>query len=186
MSALRPRNFRTLANRIIDLGDARAVHLARNDEVDGRVAVRQAAIRQPAQRLLHERVGHVVVRVPRRPVVAEFDPIPISAFGTERTLALTRTSIFGTVYAASPRTDVIHGSSTWPGLQLLIDDERAYGQDQQLRQRLHERARCPRTPRPVLVPAWNITPLASRAFRLVVTPCQYWVRAGAKSVSNVW
>ncbi len=31
------------------------------------------------------------------PFVAEFDPMPILAFGTERTLALTRTSIFGTV-----------------------------------------------------------------------------------------
>ena len=31
------------------------------------------------------------------PLVAEFAPIPMLALGTERTLALTSTSIFGTV-----------------------------------------------------------------------------------------
>ena len=35
------------------------------------------------------------------------------------------------------------------------------------------------TPRPVLVPAWRMRLLRSRALKLVVTPCQYCVRAGA-------
>ena len=35
------------------------------------------------------------------------------------------------------------------------------------------------TPRPVDVPAWSVMPSRSRAFTLVVTPCQYCVRAGA-------
>ena len=38
-----------------------------------------------------------------------------------------------------------------------------------------------RTPRPVLVPPWNVRPLASRAFTDTFTPCQYCVRASPKS-----
>ena len=44
------------------------------------------------------------------PLVAEFEPMPMLALGTERTLALTRTSIFGTVYEARPLNDVWNGS----------------------------------------------------------------------------
>jgi hypothetical protein len=31
-----------------------------------------------------------------------------------------------------------------------------------------------RTPRPVLVPPWMTTPLASRALAVTSNPCQYW------------
>ena len=36
------------------------------------------------------------------PFEAEIEPVPSAAFGTERKFALTRTSTFGMVYAASP------------------------------------------------------------------------------------
>ena len=101
--------------------------------------------------------------------------MPMLAFGTERTLALIRTSIFGTVYAASPRTSVAHGSVTWQIRLLLVDA----GDHQQSRAAPSTSAQVSCTPRPVLVPAWSVRPLRSRAFRLVVTPCQYCVRAGA-------
>src|SRR4029079_12545245 len=44
------------------------------------------------------------------PFVAELAPIPILALGTERTLALIRTSTFGIVYEASPLSVVWNGS----------------------------------------------------------------------------
>ena len=44
------------------------------------------------------------------PFDAETDPAPRLAFGTERIFALTRTSIFGIVYAASALNVVRNGS----------------------------------------------------------------------------
>ena len=46
------------------------------------------------------------------PFEAELEPAPSVALGTERTLALTATSTFGTVYETSPLIVVIHGSVT--------------------------------------------------------------------------
>src|ERR1051326_5976990 len=44
------------------------------------------------------------------PFVAEFDPIPMFALGTDRMLALTRTSILGTTYDVNALNDVWNGS----------------------------------------------------------------------------
>src|SRR5688500_6454542 len=97
---------------------------------------------------------------------------PMFAGLRDRNCALTSTSTFGTVYDAFPVNEVMNGSVTWQlrgsGLSIFVDA-----------------SHVSRTPRPVLVPPWNTMPLRSRVFTLTLTPCQYWVRASPKSVSNV-
>lgn len=87
-------------------------------------------------------------------------------------MALACTSTTGIVTDASPRKLVIHGSVTaqlrGSGLSIFVTVSHRF-----------------RTPRPVLVPPWTMTPARGRAVSVTSTPCQYWVRAGPKSVSNV-
>ena len=116
------------------------------------------------------------------PLVAEPPPTPPMLFGfSDLNCALTSTSILGSVYAASPLKDVMTGSVTWHDAcarHAPAPVPRCLGQVRLVSQ-------VSRTPRPVLVPPWNVRPLASRAFSETFTPCQYCVRAGPKSVSNV-
>src|SRR5437764_4884826 len=82
-------------------------------------------------------------------------------FGCDRRIALTRTSAFGIVYDTSPRSDVCHGSAarhagspsitaTAPTVVVLG----AIGRPN----RPVSTAHVSLTPRPVLVPPWNVTP----------------------------
>src|SRR5262245_10774264 len=58
------------------------------------------------------RLGTGALALREVPLDADAEPAPSAACGTERQFALTSTSIFGTVYATSPRACVIHGSTT--------------------------------------------------------------------------
>src|SRR5215471_6096761 len=90
---------------------------------------------------------HVALR--DEPLVAELSPIPMSAFGTDRRLALTRTSTFGIVYDASALNVVRNGSVMshelmgWltPSTARSASGSAAYN------------AQVLTTPRPVVVPA---------------------------------
>src|SRR2546423_1387949 len=104
------------------------------------------------------------------PFVAEFDPIPMLALGTERTLALTRTPTFGMVYAVSPRNDVANGS-------LMSHESRRWLPSTS--GSAATSAHVLIAPRPVDVPPETVMPLRNRAFTLTSTPCQYCVRADA-------
>src|SRR5262245_5500038 len=98
--------------------------------------------------------------------------------------ALTRTSIFGNVYAARALNDVITGSVTWHA-DACVNCDVAVPVPRMVSGRFLLVSHVSRTPRPVLVPPWNVSPSASRAFTDTLTPCQYCVRASPKSVSNV-
>src|SRR5689334_11741949 len=91
-------------------------------------------------------------------------------------LALTSTSIFGTVYDARPRSDVVHASATWH--ESTRFDPSSSGSAWVI-------AQLSRTARPLLVPAWMLSPLIRRAVAVKSTPCQYEVRAGPYAVSLV-
>ena len=114
-----------------------------------------------------------------------------SSAGCERTVPLTSTSTFGTVYDASPRTVVWNGSASRQLRTSFI-----VGQVRQGRGRVHcarrDRqssacaiAHASSIDRPVCVPTCSVRPWRRRAFTVKSTPCQYWLRSGPKSVSNV-
>ena len=83
-------------------------------------------------------------------------------------LALTSTSIFGTVYEARPLNEVDHFSVTSHESTRAVPSSSGSAL---------VTAQLSRTARPVLVPPCTVMPLASRAVAVKSTPCQYAVRA---------
>src|SRR4026208_1458190 len=95
---------------------------------------------------------------------------------SDRTCALTSTSILGTVYAARALNDVITGSVTWHA-DFCVNCDGAVPVPGIVSGRFLLVSQVSRTPRPVLVPPWKVMPFASRAFTDTFTPRQYCVRA---------
>ena len=109
--------------------------------------------------------------------------MPLLAFSlavvfVDRIVVLARTSIFGMVYDARPRTAVIHGSVTSQASAELLPCSCG---------RARHNAQVSRTPRPVTVPICRVTRPARRAVAFRSTPCQYAVRVSPATVSSaVW
>src|SRR5688572_8825431 len=79
--------------------------------------------------------------------------------GDRRTIELTSTSTFGSVYDADPRKVVLNGST--------VRQFRGFGLSM-----LTTVSQRSVTVRPVLVPPWNVSPLAIRALPVTSTPFQ--------------
>jgi hypothetical protein len=95
----------------------------------------------------------------------------------ERIVALTSTSTFGTVYVDSARNAVAHRSTWWqPRASIFVEVDKSpnVSNSSGTLSWISQRSR---TPRPVLVPPWKISPFRSRAFTVASTPCQYDARA---------
>ena len=112
-----------------------------------------------------------------------------SSGGCERTVPLTSTSTFGTVYDASPRTVVWNGSTSRQLRRSLIVAG-FVNVGTRLSGAAVESSTCAiaqvsSIDRPVCVPICSVRPWRRRAFSVKSTPCQYCVRSGPKSVSNV-
>ncbi len=94
-------------------------------------------------------------------------------------MALTSTSIFGTVYEARPRNVVSHGSealqadwpSTTPLAAVVVTPTVVVGVIGRPKRPIST-SQVSLAPRPVLVPPWNCSPLFRRAFNAKSTPCQ--------------